>query len=63
MDTGAIIFSLLIIAFLAWGLYQQIKYKPELFSKQNILTSARALGMLTLFLIAVIWFCVMVLRS
>ncbi len=49
--------------FMIWFGYKRIKGNPELFSGENLSKSAMTLGVLALFLIGVIAFCVMILKG
>lgn len=53
----------LVIGFLLWNLYRGVKNKPEAFSKENTGKSFYTLGLLALSLIALITFCVILLRG
>lgn len=52
----------LVAGLLIWSLYSKVKNDPSAFSKDNLGKSFYSLGLLALALIALIAFCVMLLR-
>lgn len=63
MDVVAKVLFCGIALFIMWGLYKGIKANPEWVSKENLTKSFGTMGFVALFLIAVIAFCVMSLRT
>tara|TARA_B100001989_G_scaffold247517_1_gene219816 strand:+ start:374 stop:562 length:189 start_codon:yes stop_codon:yes gene_type:complete len=53
-----ILTSLLTVGIVGWMLYQKIKYRPELFESSTLQTASFTLGVLAVFLIAVVGFFV-----
>ena len=53
----------LLAGFIAWMLINHVRHNPQAFSKENLNKSAYTLGLLALMLIAVIAFCVLLLKT
>jgi hypothetical protein len=49
--------------FLLWFMVRNIRQNPEAFSKENLGKSIYTMGILALIIIAIIFFCVWILRS
>ncbi|CAN5426060.1 hypothetical protein BH10PSE19_BH10PSE19_12870 [soil metagenome] len=60
MDWKQIIYALLMV-FIAWLLYRQVRANPQWFSLANFNQTARTLGLLALLLIAFIGLCMWLL--
>ena len=56
------IFLVCISAVLLWLLYSSIKHRPELFSAQNLNKSFFTMGILSIFLIAIVGFAIFLVR-
>ncbi len=64
MSSGwTIILLLIAAALMLWMLMRMIRGNPQAFSKENLGKSVYTIGILALIIIAVIFFCVMLLRS
>lgn len=65
MSSGGwtIIIFLICAVLMLWFLTRTIRHNPQAFSKVNLGKSAYTIGILTLIIIAVIFFCVMLLRT
>lgn len=55
--------AILISGFLVWYLFRFVRSNPDAFSKANLGQTMYTLGWLALFLIALIGFCVLMLKS
>ena len=64
MNTGGwtIILALIAAALMLWYMVRTIRHNPEAFSKENVGRSFYTIGILALIIIAVIFFCVLLLR-
>lgn len=58
-----IILFLISAILMLWLMTRMIRNNPNSFSKENLGKSISTIGVLTLLLIAVIFFCVMLLRT
>lgn len=57
------LFFILLVVFLGWLIYKNIKHNPGAFSKQNLGKSFYTLGLLALLLIAFVALLIMLLRG
>ncbi len=57
------LFLILLIVFIAWLIYRNIRYNPQAFSKENLGKSLYTLGLLALALIAFIALLVVLLKG
>ncbi|MBS0349641.1 MAG: hypothetical protein JSR33_00400 [Proteobacteria bacterium] len=62
-NSWTMILSALAAIILIWLLVRTVRTNPEAFNKENFGKSAYTIGLLTLIIIAVIVFCVAILRS
>ncbi len=58
-----IILFLIAAILMLWLMTRMIRNNPHAFSKENLGKSLYTIGVLTLLLIAVVFFCVMLVRS
>lgn len=58
MGQSQSIFLILLMAFVGWLLYSRIRHRPELFSAESLQGASFTLGLLAVFLIALIGFFV-----
>jgi uncharacterized membrane protein YjgN (DUF898 family) len=57
------LFLILLMVFIGWLIYRNIKYNPQAFSKENLGKSFYTLGLLALALIAFIALLVILLKG
>jgi hypothetical protein len=57
------LFFILLVVFLGWLIYKNIKHNPQAFSKENLGKSFYTLGLLALLLIAFVTLLIMLLRG
>jgi hypothetical protein len=62
MSGWSLILALIAAALMLWFMIRTIRQNPQAFSKENIGKSFYTIGILTLIIVAVIAFCVMLLR-
>ncbi len=64
MNTGGwtIILALVAAALMLWFMVRTIRHNPQAFSKENVGKSFYTIGILALVIIAVVFFCVLLLR-
>ncbi len=62
-NTWTLVLFLASAAFLIWYMVRSIRHNPEAFSKANLSKSIYTLGILALMIIAIIIFCVWLLRA
>jgi hypothetical protein len=57
------LFFIILVAFLGWLIYKNIRHNPNAFSKENLGRSFYTLGLLALLLIAFVALLVILLRG
>lgn len=57
------LFFIILVAFLGWLIYKNIKHNPNAFAKENLGKSFYTLGLLALLLIAFVALLVILLRG
>lgn len=63
METVYQLLAILGMGLVVWFLYYQIKHRPELFSRDNLMKSFTTMGVLGLILIVFVAVLVMLVRS
>lgn len=56
------LFFVLLLVFIGWLVYRQVKGNPGAFSRENMGKSVYTLGVLALILIAFVWLLILLVR-